>query len=1078
MCNNSKQILIIESNPDYVYAIRKMLKESRNYSFNLESADNIGTGLDLLNKKKYDAAIIDLFLSDSQGLNTYKKIRDQLVDLPVIVLTAIKDEELAVSVVQKGAQDYLIKDDINSDLLTRSILYAVERFNLQKKLEDFHNNTNQKLKNLNEKLDTANKRFNSELNIARNVQQGLYPRQIPHMDGLEIAADLIQARAVGGDYYDIIPLNDHEMAFLVADVSGHDISAAFIVGMAKISFLAHIAAHSSLAEVFKHVNEDMLKVIKTEHFLTAFLAVINTQTRILRYAKAGHFNQVIFRSKTGKIQVLTTDGMLLGSFKTGLYEEKNCKMDIGDKVILFTDGLFERKVKGGKQYGQKRLCDLIIKHGNNNAEKLHKLILQDQAQFCEGMIQEDDTCLLVAELRECSSFSEIKSIFKGEPPSLSDVVLNEHAKAREGIKNIISALEENNYPDYLISHYKNTLDAVAAAFQAAPPSTNAILKAFAKINGNNFKIVLNIDAKTKTKENFFTTGSCRNALIRFNRSFGRLEIFESGNRLIFSFYKKLSSLGKEEDILFSTKQGNAYITVPKNISPLRTIESVKEDLLKKNIVNANFKNIEKELIKKSGVPVIIGPVFEHFKEDKNKLIRLSLNQLSAEITLEESDSGRIKITRDDINFLLMRNKVCYGIKNDIIEELISGYKFNEPYQIACGQAPVNGRDAVLKECVNIDPTLTPNIKRDGSVNHKMLDLIKGIEAGAIIMEKIPAAPGKPGKSIFGMILVPMEGKDKDLPVGENTEIINNGTALRAKTSGYLYRNKTGIHVRELYYVKGNVDYSTGNLLYAGDVLVSGDVLSGFKIDAGGNILIEGQTEAAEVISRKGNIEFIGGVLGKGRALISASGNITADFIQEAGIKCGGILKIRKSLLHAKAEIKGDIIVGDKNEGLILGGEIICKGSIRGAEIGSSNQIGTSINMLATFDDPVREKLVKTARKKNEIKKLCNSVKSELHVRSMLFKLKAKKTQEEKLIIRNLLNKFYILKQQLEDIHEIQKDLAENNIREIKYGNISVLKTVYPNVTVKFGKIEEKISMIHNHVKILIKSDKYCIEPLS
>lgn len=248
--------------------------------------------------------------------------------------------------------------------------------------------------------EAANMEIEVQLELAKEIQQGLYPKDIPQMDGLEIAASLFQARQVGGDYYDIIPVGDHKMAFVVVDVAGHDIAAAFIVGMAKISFSAHIPVFKDLAEIFRHVNEDMVKVIKKDRFLTVFLAVVDTQAGMLRYAKAGHFDQYLYRAGTKELQRLSTDGLFIGAFEDGFYEEKSCRIDAGDKLILFTDGLFENMNPKDEQYGEKNLFSFIQNKGHNRSEQLHKIILNEQRQFLGGVLPNDDTCLLIAELKE------------------------------------------------------------------------------------------------------------------------------------------------------------------------------------------------------------------------------------------------------------------------------------------------------------------------------------------------------------------------------------------------------------------------------------------------------------------------------------------------------------------------------------------------------------------------------------------------------------------------------------------------------------------------------------------------------
>lgn len=355
MENNPTKVLLIEDSPDDTILVREMLDTTKNACFDLECFDNLSSGLARMASGGFDVVLCDLSLPDSHGLITFDKVHQRAGKNPVILFTGLSDETVAIEAVKKGAQDYLIKGRADAGLLVRSIRYAIERTGLQKKLDEFHGKEKQRLEELNRKLDAANKEIDGELAIARKVQEGLYPQEIPQMDGLEIAAGIFQARQVGGDYYDIIRINEQEMAFLVVDVAGHDIASAFVVGMAKISFNSHILNHSSLAEIFKHVNDDMVKVIQNNLFLSAFLAVINTHTRTLRYAKAGHFNQILYRARKKEIEILGTDGLLIGCMQDGSFEEKACQIAPDDKLFLYTDGLFENRNPQGEQYGEKRI---------------------------------------------------------------------------------------------------------------------------------------------------------------------------------------------------------------------------------------------------------------------------------------------------------------------------------------------------------------------------------------------------------------------------------------------------------------------------------------------------------------------------------------------------------------------------------------------------------------------------------------------------------------------------------------------------------------------------------------------------
>jgi signal transduction histidine kinase len=133
MSNKAVKVLLIEDNPAYTRLIREILAEAKGSPFKLECADRLATGLACLAQRRVDAVLLDLGLPDSQGLSTLVKVQAEALTVPVVVLTGLDDEALAVEAVQEGAQDYLVKGQVDSNLLRRSIRYAIERKRAEEK---------------------------------------------------------------------------------------------------------------------------------------------------------------------------------------------------------------------------------------------------------------------------------------------------------------------------------------------------------------------------------------------------------------------------------------------------------------------------------------------------------------------------------------------------------------------------------------------------------------------------------------------------------------------------------------------------------------------------------------------------------------------------------------------------------------------------------------------------------------------------------------------------------------------------------------------------------------------------------
>jgi uncharacterized protein (DUF342 family) len=168
----------------------------------------------------------------------------------------------------------------------------------------------------------------------------------------------------------------------------------------------------------------------------------------------------------------------------------------------------------------------------------------------------------------------------------------------------------------------------------------------------------------------------------------------------------------------------------------------------------------------------------------------------------------------------------------------------------------------------------------------------------------------PGVTVLGQPISPEPGKDIIVNPGKNTHLSSDGLELISDVDGYLYRDKGFICVGQLYIVKGNVDFHSGDIDYHGDVLIRGSVLPDFKIKAGGSVTIEGDVEAADVIAKAGNVRIRGGIFGKGKAHIQApKGILETRFCQDCRLEAGRTLKVDKyirncSIVTGTLEMKG------------------------------------------------------------------------------------------------------------------------------------------------------------------------------
>ncbi|MFP4522321.1 MAG: SpoIIE family protein phosphatase [Fibrobacterota bacterium] len=249
-------------------------------------------------------------------------------------------------------------------------------------------------------LQTAYESMNQELETARAIQQGIIPDKIPEIGGMRMNSLYIPTGKVGGDLYDIFRINEYCTGFIIYDVSGHGVPAAFISAMAKITFRNHMRSEKSLVDVLRKVNSEICDNIHTEHYLTAFIAVFDRMRNELRYSKAGHCKPIILRKKENRTERLDTDGFFVGMFKDVHFEQKTVSMNAGDRLFLFTDGLYEIFNPEMELYGQERLEDSIKQNASKAVKDTADALIEDQKKFLSGRPRDDDVTLLVAEITD------------------------------------------------------------------------------------------------------------------------------------------------------------------------------------------------------------------------------------------------------------------------------------------------------------------------------------------------------------------------------------------------------------------------------------------------------------------------------------------------------------------------------------------------------------------------------------------------------------------------------------------------------------------------------------------------------
>ncbi len=248
----------------------------------------------------------------------------------------------------------------------------------------------------NYELNKFHDRISQELDQASKAQQFILPTTFPENKKVKFSALHKPIDVIGGDYYDVIELNEGIYGIMIADVTGHGIPAALLTFMTSFAFKNSVQRHTTTAQVVASTNKKLINKMPRGAFITMFYAVYDSHTKALRFTQAGHPQGLILRSATKEVIPLATDGKLVGVFKydkTG-FGEKKISMQTGDKLILYTDAIIENRNKQNQMLEISALNDFLIANRSLPISKLFDKIYQFGIDFSGKNAYDDDFTLV------------------------------------------------------------------------------------------------------------------------------------------------------------------------------------------------------------------------------------------------------------------------------------------------------------------------------------------------------------------------------------------------------------------------------------------------------------------------------------------------------------------------------------------------------------------------------------------------------------------------------------------------------------------------------------------------------------
>lgn len=423
---------------------------------------------------------------------------------------------------------------------------------------------------------------------------------------------------------------------------------------------------------------------------------------------------------------------------------------------------------------------------------------------------------------------------------------------------------------------------------------------------------------------------------------------------------------KNSFFVIEIKDDGTYMHLYPAVSGGKTLEF---DEIARFLKHHMFTSYSREIIKDALAGLQNDIVCIKISEEKMQpfnermVINAKLDGTIASARFYPPSIGGKLLTKEQIFDELKQEKIIFGIQEKVIDVFLLARQYCLDIPIAKAQMPVPSKNTKITYYFNTKPLAKPKLLPDGSVDFHELSLFCPVKQGDLLATLEPHTLGEPGKNIYGKVMQQNKPKVTFLKFGKNIAINEAKTEIHSNVDGNVSLVGDTVFVSDVYKVAADVDASTGDIEYEGNIEIPGMVKTGFTVKAKGDIIVNGGVEGATLIAG-GNIIIRRGVQGMGKGHLTAGGDIAGLFFESANVEAGGDV-ISGPIMHSHVSAGGKIISSGK-KGFIVGGEVSCKQYIEALSIG--NKMETQTILKVGVDEQIREEMKNTVNRVTELSK--------------------------------------------------------------------------------------------------------------